>query len=206
MAKRAFITGITGQCGSFLAELLLRKGYEVTGLVRRLSTPSFGNIRPIADRLRLVDGDLMDQSSLNAAIKEAQPDEVYNLAAQSFVSTSFVQPVLTGEITGLGAVRVLEAVRAYAPDAKVYQASSSEMFGKVDREPQDESTPFHPRSPYGVAKVYAYCACVNYREAHGLFGSNGILFNHESERRGLEILTRKVSSGVRKIHHGLAKA
>src|SRR3989454_11840759 len=157
MAKRAFITGITGQCGSFLAELLLRKGYEVTGLVRRLSTPSFGNIRPIADRLRLVDGDLMDQSSLNAAIKEAQPDEVYNLAAQSFVSTSFVQPVLTGEITGLGAVRVLEAVRAHAPGAKGYQTSSREMFGKGDRGPQDESTPFPPRRPDGVAKVYAYC-------------------------------------------------
>src|SRR5881296_2846169 len=205
MSKHALVSGITGQCGSFLAELLLKKGYQVTGLVRRLSTPSFGNIRPIADRLHLVDGDLMDQSSLNAAVKEAEPDEVYNLAAQSFVSTSFVQPVLTGEITGIGAVRVLEAVRAYAPDAKVYQASSSEMFGKVDREPQDESTPFHPRSPYGVAKVYAYWACVNYREAHGLFVSNGILFNHESERRGLEFLTRKVSSGVAKIHHGLAK-
>src|SRR5437667_7574242 len=138
-------------------------------------------------------------------MKESEPEEVYNLAAQSFVGTAFVQPVLTGEITGLGAVRVLEAVRAYAPDARVYQASSSEMFGKVDREPQDESTPFHPRSPYGVAKVYAYWACVNYREAHGLFVSNGILFNHESERRGLEFLTRKVSHGVAKIHHGLAK-
>src|SRR2546422_317816 len=205
MSKHALVSGITGQDGSFLAELLLKKGYEVFGLVRRLSIPNIGNIQHLVDRVALLDGDLIDQSSLNAAVKESEPDEVYNLAAQSFVGTSFVQPVLTGEITGLGAVRVLEAIRAYAPDARVYQASSSEMFGKVDREPQDESTPFHPRSPYGVAKVYAYWACVNYREAHGLFVSNGILFNHESERRGLEFLTRKVSNGVAKIHHGLAK-
>ena len=190
MAKSALVTGATGQDGSFLMELLLKKGYEVHGLVRRLSIPNIGNIQHLVDRVSLLDGDLIDQSSLNAAVKESEPDEVYNLAAQSFVATSFVQPVLTGEITGIGAVRVLEAVRAYAPDAKVYQASSSEMFGKVDREPQDESTPFYPRSPYGVAKVYAYWACVNYREAHGLFVSNGILFNHESERRGLEFLTR----------------
>src|SRR6058998_3044629 len=183
MAKSALVTGATGQDGSFLMELLLKKGYEVHGLVRRLSIPNIGNIQHLVDRVSLLDGDLIDQSSLNAAVKESEPDEVYNLAAQSFVGTSFVQPVLTGEITGLGAVRVLEAVRAYAPDARVYQASSSEMFGKVDREPQDESTPFHPRSPYGVAKVYAYWACVNYREAHGLFVSNGILFNHESETR-----------------------
>ena len=205
MSKHALVSGITGQDGSFLAELLLKKGYEVFGLVRRLSIPNIGNIQHLVDRVALLDGDLIDQSSLNAAVKESEPDEVYNLAAQSFVGTSFVQPVLTGEITGLGAVRVLEAIRAYAPDARVYQASSSEMFGKVDREPQDESTPFHPRSPYGVAKVYAYWACVNYREAHDLFVSNGILFNHESERRGLEFLTRKVSNGVAKIHHGLAK-
>src|SRR3989441_342301 len=205
MTKSALVTGATGQDGSFLMELLLKKGYEVHGLVRRLSIPNIGNIQHIVDRVSLLDGDLIDQSSLNAAVKESEPNEVYNLAAQSFVGTSFVQPVLTGEITGLGAVRVLEAVRAYAPDARVYQASSSEMFGKVDREPQDESTPFHPRSPYGVAKVYAYWACVNYREAHGLSVSNGILFNHESERRGLEFLTRKVSNGVAKIHHGLAK-
>ncbi len=205
MVKSALVTGATGQDGSFLMELLLKKGYEVHGLVRRLSIPNIGNIQHLVDRVSLLDGDLIDQSSLNAAVKESEPDEVYNLAAQSFVATSFVQPVLTGEITGIGAVRVLEAVRAYAPDAKVYQASSSEMFGKVDREPQDESTPFHPRSPYGVAKVYAYWACVNYREAHRLFVSNGILFNHESERRGLEFLTRKVSHGVAKIHHGLAK-
>ncbi len=205
MTKSALVTGATGQDGSFLMELLLKKGYEVHGLVRRLSIPNLGNIEHLVERVSLHDGDLIDQSSLNAAVKQSAPDEVYNLAAQSFVGTSFVQPVLTGEITGLGAVRVLEAVRAYAPDAKVYQASSSEMFGKVDREPQDEGTPFHPRSPYGVAKVYAYWACVNYREAHGLFVSNGILFNHESEKRGLEFLTRKVSYGVARIHLGLAK-
>src|SRR3989454_920523 len=168
MTKSALVTGATGQDGSFLMDLLLKKGYEVHGLVRRLSIPNIGNIQHLVDRVSLLDGDLIDQSSLNAAVKESEPDEVYNLAAQSFVGTSFVQPVLTGEITGLGAVRVLEAIRAYAPDARVYQASSSEMFGKVDREPQDESTPFHPRSPYGVAKVYAYWACVNYREAHSV--------------------------------------
>src|SRR3990172_5927871 len=205
MARTALITGITGQDGSYLAELLLKKGYKVHGLVRRLSVPNVGNIRHIADDLVLADGDLIDQTSLNSAVKEASPDEVYNLAAQSFVATSFVQPVLTGEITGLGAVRLLEAVRSYAPDARVYQAASSEMFGQVDREPQDENTPFHPRSPYGVAKVYSYCACVNCREAHRIFISNGILFNHESPRRGLEFLTRKVSQGVARIHHGLAK-
>ena len=205
MTKSALITGVTGQDGSYLAELLLAKGYEVHGLVRRLSVPNRGNLAPIADRIHFLDGDLMDQSSLLAAVKEAQPDEVYNLAAQSFVATSFVQPVLTGEITGLGVIRLLEAVRAHAPDARVYQASSSEMFGKVDREPQEETTPMHPRSPYGVAKVYAYWACVNYREAHGLFISNGILFNHESPRRGLEFVTRKISAGVAAIAAGRAK-
>ncbi|TLZ43852.1 MAG: GDP-mannose 4,6-dehydratase [Methanobacteriota archaeon] len=205
MTKSALVTGATGQDGSFLMELLLKKGYRVYGLVRRLSVPNLGNIEHLIDRVTLIDGDLIDQSSLNSAVKEAEPDEIYSLAAQSFVATSFVQPVLTGEITGLGVVRLLEAMRAYAADARLYQASSSEMFGKVDREPQDEGTPFHPRSPYGVAKVYAYWACVNYREAHGLFVSNGILFNHESERRGLEFLTRKVSNGVARIHHGLAK-
>ena len=204
-SKRALLTGITGQDGSFLAELLVSKGYEVHGLVRRLSVPNLGNIRHLADRVHLVDGDLMDQSSLNAAVQASHPDEVYNLAAQSFVGTSFVQPVLTGEVTGLGALRLLEAVRAYAPKARVYQASSSEMFGQVDREPQDEATPFHPRSPYGVAKVYAYWASVNYREAHGLFVSNGILMNHESQNRGLEFVTRKISDGVARIHLGLAK-
>lgn len=206
MTKTALVTGATGQDGSFLMEFLLEKRYDVYGLVRRLSVPNLGNIQHLVDRITLVDGDLIDQSSLNAAMKDAEPDEVYNLAAQSFVGTSFVQPVLTGEITGLGAVRLLEAVRAYAPHARVYQAASSEMFGKVDREPQDETTPFHPRSPYGVAKVYAYWACVNYREAHDLFVSNGILFNHESERRGLEFVTRKISHGVARIHHGLAKS
>ncbi len=205
MAKSALVSGATGQDGSYLMELLLAKGYEVYGLVRRLSVPNIGNIAHLVDRITLLDGDLIDQSSLNAAVRQSAPDEVYNLAAQSFVATSFVQPVLTGEITGLGAVRLLEAVRAHAPDARVYQASSSEMFGKVDREPQDESTPFHPRSPYGVAKVYAYWACVNYREAYDMFASNGILYNHESERRGLEFMTRKVSHGIARIHHGLAK-
>ena len=206
MVKSALVTGATGQDGSYLMELLLKKGYEVFGLVRRLSVPNMGNIQHIVDRVTLIDGDLIDQSSLNAAVKEAAPDEVYSLAAQSFVATSFVQPVLTGEITGLGVVRLLEAVRANAPDARLYQASSSEMFGRVDREPQDETTSFHPRSPYGVAKVYAYWACVNYREAHDLFISNGILFNHESERRGLEFLTRKVSHGVARIQAGLTKS
>ncbi|MEE9592857.1 MAG: GDP-mannose 4,6-dehydratase [Thermoplasmata archaeon] len=205
MAKRALVTGVTGQDGSYMAELLLEKGYEVHGLIRRLSRPNLENIEHIAEELVLLDGDLMDQSSLNTAIKESEPDEVYNLAAQSFVGTSFVQPVLTGEITGLGVLRLLEAVRSHTPDARVYQASSSEMWGKVSTEPQDETTPFHPRSPYGVAKVYAYWACVNYREAHGLFVSNGILANHESERRGVEFVTRKISDGVARIHLGLAK-
>jgi len=204
MAKTALVSGVTGQDGSFLAELLLKKGYEVYGLVRRLSTPNLGNIQHIKEDLHLLDGDLIDQSSLNAAVKEADPDEVYNLAAQSFVGTSFVQPVLTGEITGLGALRMLEAVKAFAPDARFYQASSSEMFGKVSEEPQNEKTSFHPRSPYGVAKVYAYWACINYREAHRMFVSNGILFNHESGgRRGLEFVTRTISNGVARIHMGL---
>ncbi len=202
MAKRAFVTGITGMDGSYLAELLLTKGYEVYGLVRRLSSPNLENVRHIADRIHILDGDLIDQSSLSAAIKAAAPDEVYNLAAQSFVGTSFVQPVLTGEITGLGAIRLLDAVKAEAPGARVYQASSSEMFGRVAEEPQNEDTPFHPRSPYGVAKVYAYWACINYREAHGLFVSNGILFNHESPRRGHEFVTRKISHGVASIALG----
>lgn len=203
---RALISGITGMDGSLLSELLLRKGYEVYGLVRRLSTPNLNNIAEIADQLHLLDGDLMDQSSLDAAVKIAKPAEVYNLAAQSFVGTSFVQPVLTGEITGLGVLRMLEAVRHNAPDARFYQASSSEMFGKVDREPQDETTPMHPRSPYGVAKVYGYWACINYREAYQMFVSNGILFNHEAPlRRGVEFVTRKVARGVARIAAGKAK-
>ncbi|MGQ0796946.1 MAG: GDP-mannose 4,6-dehydratase [Methanobacteriota archaeon] len=204
MSKRALVTGITGQAGSYLAEFLLKKGYDIYGLVRRLSTPNLGNIQHIVDRIVLLDGDLIDQSSLNAAVKESMPDEVYNLAAQSFVGTSFVQPVLTGEITGLGALRMLEAVKGFAPHARFYQASSSEMFGKVSEEPQTEETSFHPRSPYGVAKVYAFWACVNYREAHDLFVSNGILFNNESPRRGREFVTRTISQGVAKIHLGMA--
>jgi len=203
--RRALITGVTGQDGSYLAEFLLEKGYEVTGLVRRLSTPNLSNLAGIRDRIELLDADLTDQSSLNNAVKSAQPDEVYNLGAQSFVATSFSQPVVTGEITGLGALRLLEAVRGGAPYAKVYQASSSEMFGHVSTEPQDELTPFHPRSPYGVAKVYAFWASVNYREAYSMFVSNGILFNHESPRRGLEFVTRKITDGVARIAAGEAK-
>ena len=191
--------------GAYLAEFLLEKGYRVTGIVSRLSTPNLSYLTEIADRISLLDGDLMDQSSINQAIKSAAPDEVYNLAAQSFVGTSFAQPALTGEITGLGALRVLEGVRAHAPEARVYQASSSEMFGHVGIEPQDETTPFHPRSPYGVAKAYAFWACVNYREASSMFVSNGILFNHESPRRGLEFVTRKITDGVARIAAGKAK-
>ena len=196
---RALITGITGQDGSYLAELLLEKGYEVFGLVRRLSTPNLSNLASIADRITLLDGDLMDQTSLDAAVKSAEPDEVYNLAAQSFVGTSFVQPVLTSEITGVGALRMLEAVRRFADRARFYQASSSEMFGNADEEPQTETTPFHPRSPYGCAKVFAHYAVRNYREAYGLFAATGILFNHESPRRGAEFVTRKIARGVARI-------
>ena len=202
----AFISGITGQDGSYLAELLLTKGYEVYGLVRRRSLPNLENIAHLVDRVHLLEGDLMDQSSLNAAVRQAEPDEIYNLAAQSFVGTSFVQPVVTGEITGLGVVRMLEAMRAYAPEARFYQASSSEMFGHVDHEPQDETTPFRPCSPYGFAKLYGYWAAVNYREAYGLHVANGILYNHESERRGPDFLTRKVAIGVARIAAGLQDA
>lgn len=200
--KRALITGVTGQDGSFLAEQLLAKGYEVYGLVRRLSTPNTQNLGKVLDKIHLLDGDLLDQASLESAMRAAQPDEVYNLAAQSFVGASFGQPVVTGEVTGLGAVRLLEAMRSRADKARFYQASSSEMFGKVQESPQTERTPFYPRSPYGVAKVYAYWACVNYRESYGLFISNGILYNHESERRGMEFVSRKVSDGVAKIKLG----
>jgi len=205
VTRSALITGITGQDGSYLAELLLSKGYRVTGLVRRLSSPNLTNISQVKDQVELVDGDLMDQSSLNQAIKSCEPDEVYNLAAQSFVATSFAQPVLTGEITGLGTLRMLEALRLHSPHTKFYQASSSEMFGHVETEPQDEKTQFHPRSPYGAAKVYAYWACVNYREAYSMFVSNGILFNHESPRRGLEFVTRKITDGVARIAAGKLK-
>ncbi len=199
------VTGVTGQDGSYLAELLVAKGYRVFGLVRRLSSPNMTNLESVLGSIEIIDGDLMDQTSLNLALQKAQPDEIYNLAAQSFVGTSFRQPVLTGEITGLGAVRLLEAVRAYAPQARLYQASSSEMYGHVSIEPQSETTPFHPRSPYGVAKVYGYWASVNYREAYGLFVSNGILFNHESPRRGMEFVTRKIAAAVVRIGRGLDK-
>lgn len=203
--RRALITGITGQDGSYLAEFLLQKGYDVTGLVRRLSSPNLTNIKGILDRVTIVDGDMMDQSSLSQVVKGSSPDEVYNFAAQSFVGTSFTQPVLTGEITGLGTLRLLEAVHVNAPSARVYQASSSEMFGHVETEPQDERTGFHPRSPYGVAKVYAYWASVNYREAYSMFVSNGIFFNHESPRRGVEFVTRKVTEAVARIAAGKAQ-
>lgn len=203
--KCALITGITGQDGSYLAELLLEKGYEVYGLIRRLSTPNISRIGHILDKITLVEGDLTDQSSLNIMMKELEPDEVYNLAAQSFVGTSWNQPVLTGEVTGMGAVRLLESVRHFCDDARVYQASSSEMFGKVQEMPQSENTKFYPRSPYGCAKVYAYWMCINYRESYDMYVTNGILFNHESPRRGLEFVTRKITDGVARIYHGLSK-
>jgi GDPmannose 4,6-dehydratase len=202
MTKKALITGVTGQDGSYLADLLLEKGYEVHGLIRRTSTSDLSRIRHIQDRIRLVPGDLMDQHSLTTAVHEIQPDEVYNLAAQSFVAASWSQPVLTGELTGMGVTRILEAVRLAKPDARFYQASSSEMFGKVKESPQNESTPFYPRSPYGVAKVYGHSITVNYRESYGLYACAGILFNHESPRRGLEFVTRKVTNAVARIKLG----
>jgi len=205
MTKTALITGLTGQDGSYLAEWLLENNYSVYGLVRRLSTPNHSRIEHLLDKVTLLEGDLIDQSSLDAAVKEAQPDEVYNLAAQSFVATSWTQPVATGEVTGLGALRVMEAARRCCPDAKVYQASSSEMFGKVLETPQRETTPFYPRSPYGFAKVYAYWATINYRESYDMFCCNGILFNHESPRRGIEFVTRKITDAVARIHCGLDK-
>ena len=203
MADRtALITGVTGQDGSYLAELLVRKGYRVYGLVRRLSSPNMSNLTHVRDRVEILDGDLMDQVSLNECVRKAAPDEIYHLGSQSFVAASFGQPLLTGEVTGLGTLRLLEAARIEAPRARFYQASSSEMFGRVEREPQNERTQFHPRSPYGVAKVYAYWAAVNYREAYSMFISNGILFNHESPRRGLEFVTRKISDCVARIAVG----
>ncbi|MBE7416070.1 MAG: GDP-mannose 4,6-dehydratase [Deltaproteobacteria bacterium] len=204
MAKKALITGITGQDGSYLAEFLLSKGYEVYGMVRRSSIDKFERIEHIREKIRLVQGDLMDQSSLDEAVKGIMPDEIYNLAAQSFVPTSWNQPTLTGEFTGLGTTRVLEAIRRIKPDTRFYQASSSEMFGKVREVPQNELTPFHPRSPYGVAKVYGHYITVNYRESYDIFACSGILFNHESPRRGLEFVTRKITNGVARIKHGLA--
>ncbi|MBU4222509.1 MAG: GDP-mannose 4,6-dehydratase [Euryarchaeota archaeon] len=203
--KSALITGITGQDGSYLAELLLEKGYEIYGMIRRLSTPNLSRIEHILEKIELIEGDLTDQSSINNALKEAQPTEVYNLAAQSFVATSWNQPVLTGDVTGLGTVRILEGVRHVCPDARFYQASSSEMFGKVNETPQNENTMFYPRSPYGFAKLYAHWACINYRESYGMHSSNGILFNHESPRRGIEFVTRKITDAVARIYHGTAK-
>jgi GDPmannose 4,6-dehydratase len=204
--KTALITGITGQDGSYLAELLLEKGYKVYGLVRRSSTVTFERIRHIQDRLELLSGDLTDQNSLFYALEESRPDEVYNLAAQSFVQTSWTQPVLTGDVTGLGVTRMLEAIRIFDRERRIrfYQASSSEMFGKVQAVPQDEDTHFYPRSPYGVAKVYGHWATVNYRESYGMYAVSGILFNHESPRRGLEFVTRKVTDGAARIKLGLA--
>jgi GDPmannose 4,6-dehydratase len=204
MKKTALITGITGQDGSYLAEFLLSKGYDVYGLIRRLSTPNISRIEHILDKIELVEGDLTDQSSLDNAMRTALPDEVYNLAAQSFVATSWNQPVLTGDVSGLGVVRILESVRHQCKDAHVYQASTSEMFGKVQEVPQNENTRFYPRSPYGFAKVYGYWSCVNYRESYGMHVSNGILFNHESPRRGIEFVTRKITDSVARIYHGLA--
>ncbi len=201
--KRALITGITGQDGSYLAELLLEKGYEVYGLVRRSSTLNFDRIAHIQERLHLVPGDLLDQNSLHEAIRESRPDEIYNLAAQSFVPTSWNQPVLTGEFTALGVTRLLEAMRLLAPESRFYQASSSEMFGNAAEVPQRETTPFRPRSPYGVAKVYGHDIAVNYRESYNLFVVSGILFNHESPRRGLEFVTRKITDAVARIKLGL---
>ena len=202
--KRALITGITGQDGSYLAEFLLEKGYEVIGMVRRTSTVNFERIRHIQDRITLVQGDLLDQSSLIDILREYRPHEVYNLAAQSFVPTSFKQPVLTGEFTALGVTRLLEAIRLVDPTIRFYQASSSEMFGKVREVPQNENTPFHPRSPYGVAKAYAHWITVNYRESYGMFAVSGICFNHESPRRGLEFVTRKITYTAARIKLGLA--
>ena len=198
----ALITGITGQDGSYLAEFLLAKGYRVIGIVRRSSTTPYDRIAHLVDQIELVSADLLDQTSLVDAIADAKPDEIYNLAAQSFVATSWTQPVLTGEFTAIGVTRMLEAMKRAAPKARFYQASSSEMFGKVVETPQRESTPFYPRSPYGVAKVYGHWITVNYRESFGLYAVSGILFNHESPRRGLEFVTRKVTDAVARIKLG----
>jgi len=205
MPKRAFITGIAGQDGSYLAELLLRKGYEVHGLVRRLGTSHLNNISKIKDNLHLIEGDLLDQTSLDRAFEQSAPNEIYNLAAPSFIGSSFKQPLLTGEIAGLGALRLFEAARARVPDARIYQAGSSEMFGGTVATPQNELTPFHPRSPYGAAKIYAFWTGVNYRENYGMFISNGMTYNHESPRRGPEFVTRKISLGVASVSKGLQK-
>jgi GDPmannose 4,6-dehydratase len=200
----ALITGITGQDGSYLADFLLEKGYDVVGMVRRTSTVTFDRIKHIQDRVKLVPGDMLDEVSLIYLVQECRPEEVYNLAAQSFVQTSWSQPVFTGEVTALGVTRLLDAIRIVNPSIRFYQASSSEMFGKVLETPQRESTPFYPRSPYGVAKVYGHWITVNYRESYDMFAVSGILFNHESSRRGLEFVTRKISDGVARIKFGLA--
>lgn len=202
MKKRALITGVTGQDGSYLAELLLAKDYDVIGMVRRTSTVNYERIAHIQDRITFAPGDLLDEASLIEVLREHRPDEVYNLAAQSFVQTSFSQPVLTGETTALGVTRLLDAIRIVDPDVRFYQASSSEMFGKVVEVPQRETTPLYPRSPYGVAKVYGHWITINYRESYGLHASSGMLFNHESPRRGLEFVTRKISHGVAQIKLG----
>lgn len=202
--KKVLITGITGQDGSYLAEFLLNKGYEVFGLIRRTSTVNFERIKHIQDNIELISGDLLDQNSLINAIKESNPDEIYNLASQSFVPTSWKQPVFTGEATALGVARVLEAIRAVNPKIKFYQASTSEMFGKVREVPQTEKTQFYPRSPYGVAKLYGHWITINYRESYNMFCCSGILFNHESPRRGLEFITRKVTNAAAKIKLGLS--
>jgi GDPmannose 4,6-dehydratase len=203
--KTALVTGITGQDGSYLAELLLAQGYRVCGMVRRASTENFQRIEHLRERVELHQADLLDQTSIAGVLTRVKPDEVYNLAAMSFVPTSWTQPVLTAEFTGVGVTRLLEAVRQACPAARFYQASSSEMFGKVQETPQRETTPFYPRSPYGVAKVYGHYITVNYRESYGLFACCGILFNHESPRRGLEFVTRKITHGVARIKLGLAK-
>ncbi|HEU4800626.1 MAG TPA: GDP-mannose 4,6-dehydratase [Gemmatimonadales bacterium] len=202
---KALITGVTGQDGSYLAELLLSKGYEVVGMVRRTSHHSYERIEHLLDQVEIVAADLLDQHSLTQVLQETRPDEVYNLAAQSYVPTSWTQPVLTGEFTALGVTRILEAIRLVHPAARFYQASSSEMFGRVQETPQREGTPFYPRSPYGVAKVYGHWITVNYRESYGIYAVSGILFNHESPRRGIEFVTRKVTDGVARIKLGLAK-
>ena len=204
--KKALITGITGQDGSYLAEFLLKKGYQVYGIQRRSSTITIDRVEHLLDKgMELIPGDLIDQNSLIRALEDSQPDEVYNLGAQSFVPTSWNQPLLTGEVTALGVTRMLEAIRVFNPKMKVYQASSSEMFGKVQQTPQTEKTPFYPRSPYGVAKVYGHWITINYRESYGLFAVSGILFNHESPRRGLEFVTRKTTYAVARIKAGLQK-
>ena len=201
--KKALITGVTGQDGSYLSEFLLEQGYEVHGMVRRCSSQNYSRIEHIRDKIVLHQADLLDQSSLESLVRDVKPDEVYNLAAMSFVPASWTQPIMTSDFTALGVTRILEAIRLVKPDAKFYQASSSEMFGKVDSEPQNEQTPFHPRSPYGVSKVYGHYITINYTESYNIFGCSGILFNHESPRRGIEFVTRKITDAVAKIKLGL---